>query len=194
MRRKQGTWSVRLIVSLGLACSLSSSMPAAAALPAVDPSDIWWTRDESGWGMQLVQGGDAIFATLFVYGSSSNPTFFTATLSLSAGSWAGTLYRSAGPYFATPTFDPTTVVLQPVGTMTFTPQSSDAAALQYAVDGAVVTKQVQRMLLRYDDYTGAYGITTQRVTTHCPDSTQTEALVAETLVVKQTGTLLKPAI
>jgi hypothetical protein len=140
--------------------------------------------------MQLVQGGDAMFATLYVYDAAGNPTFFTATLSPSAATWFGSLYRTTGPYFASPAFVPGQVAARAVGMLTFTPVSSTTGALQYSVDGVTVTKNVQRLLLRYDDYSGRYAITTQRATTHCADTAaNTEATVPETLVVGQAGTL-----
>jgi hypothetical protein len=58
------------------------------------------------------------------------------------------------------------------------------------VDGTNVTKNVKRLTLRYDDYSGRYAITTQRATTHCPDSAaNVDVTVPETLVVGQTGTV-----
>ncbi|MEO8754475.1 MAG: hypothetical protein ABI624_17530, partial [Casimicrobiaceae bacterium] len=143
-----------------------------------------------GWGMQLVQGGNAIFATLYVYDAAGNPTFFTATLDASGAGWTGTLYRTTGPWFAGPTFNPAQVAAQAVGTLTFTPAASETGVLSYSVNGANVTRNVQRLLLRYDDYTGLYAITAQRLTTHCSDSAaNVDVTVAETLAVAQTGTV-----
>jgi hypothetical protein len=66
----------RALCVLGLAVSLF----APTALPtsfSTDQSDLWYIVVESGWGMQLVHRGTVIFATLFVYGQNSTPTWYT---------------------------------------------------------------------------------------------------------------------
>ena len=60
--------------------------------------------------MQLVQRGNVIFATLFVYDRNGSPVWYTATLRLTATElvWSGDLYTTTGPWFAFG-FDPTLV-------------------------------------------------------------------------------------
>ena len=56
--------------------------------------------------------------------------------------------------------------------------------MRYAVDGATVAKDVARQTLRLTDYSGTYPVTTQRVTTHCPDASENGDRVAqETLAI-----------
>lgn len=149
-------------------CALAAAGAGAQAAFSPDSSDLWWNAAESGWGMQLVEEGDATFATLFVYDANGMPTFYTATLSLvAAPTWSGDLYRTTGPYFGAASFDPARVALRKVGTLSFTRTSADAAALQYSVDGAVISKSVVRQLLRYDDYSGTYVTAVNLVATHC---------------------------
>jgi len=145
----------------------AASAAFAQASFSPDSSDLWWNPAESGWGMQIVEEGNASFATLFVYDASGMPTFYTATLSLAAQSWSGDLYRSTGPYFGAASFDPALVGLRKVGTLTFTRLSSDSATLQYSVDGVAVSKTVVRQLLRYDNYSGTYVTTVFLVASHC---------------------------
>ena len=135
-----------------------------------DFSDLWWNAAESGWGMQLVRGGDATFATLYVYDAKERPVFYTATLSAVDTSWSGTLHETTGPHFGAGAFDPAKVSVRDVGIMTFAPATSETATLTYSVDGLNVTKSVTRQKLRLENLSGAYGIATQRTTTHCPDS------------------------
>jgi len=150
------------LIAAGLLAGLAQAM-------VTDFSDLWWNAAESGWGMQLVRGGDATFATMFVYDAKERPTFYTATLAAAGGAWSGTLYETTGPYFAGAGYDPAKVTVRAVGVMTFAPATSETAALTYSVDGTNVTKSVTRQTLRIEDMTGAYPIATQRVATHCPD-------------------------
>ena len=48
--------------------------PAYPASFSTDQSDLYYIPAESGWGIQLVQRGAVIFATMFVYGPGYTPT------------------------------------------------------------------------------------------------------------------------
>jgi len=48
---------------------------AGATSANIDLSDIWWNPYESGWGMQLVNTGTFVFATIYVYGPDGNPAW-----------------------------------------------------------------------------------------------------------------------
>jgi hypothetical protein len=164
--------------------ALASWLFATPALADTDPSDLWWNAAESGWGMQLVRGGEVTFATLFVYDADVRATFFTATLTQAAGAWSGALYATTGPYFAGASYDAAQVSARVAGTMTFTQITADTGRLQYTVDGATVRKDVTRQTLRFDDYSGSYPLTTQRVMTNCPDSAMNgDRVVAETVAI-----------
>jgi hypothetical protein len=125
---------------------------------STDQSDLWYIPSESGWGMQLVQRGDVIFATLFVYDQSGTPIWYTATLEPTGTglNWSGTLYVTAGPWFGTVPFNPTLVGIQAVGTMTWNGQFVETGTLTYSVDGVVVNKSVVRQPLVLDNFNGAY--------------------------------------
>ncbi len=72
----------------------------AHAATTTDYSDLWWVPAESGWGIQLVQEELTIFATMFVYDSNGQSTWYTATLSYVASlTWSGALYATTGPWF-----------------------------------------------------------------------------------------------
>lgn len=173
---------------LGVAFWLCASV--AHALVG-DFSDLWWNASESGWGMQLVRGGDATFATLFVYDAHERPTFYTATLSAAGSVWSGTLYETTGPAFGAGSYDPARLTVRPVGSMTFAPATSDMATLTYSVDGSSVTKSVTRQTLRLENLSGAFPMATQRITTHCPDAAaNAERTTLETATVAHSGTTI----
>jgi hypothetical protein len=55
-------------VCVVVAAALFVASPTYATSFSTDQSDLYYVVIESGWGIQLVQGGSVIFATLFVYG------------------------------------------------------------------------------------------------------------------------------
>lgn len=188
----RSVWWRRALAMAGLVACGAATVRAAAI--DVDPADLWWNAGEPGWGMQLVRGGSAVFATLFVYDAAGRATFFTATLERRDDTWTGELYTTGGPSFSAPTFVPGNVTRRVVGALTFAPLSADTAALQYAVDGAAVTKTVTRQPLRGEDFTGRYSVLVQRVSTRCSDSgANRDETVAESVAVTQSGALIEMA-
>ncbi len=55
---------VPLLVAPGTLAYAQKGNPKTAV--TTDVSDLWWNPSESGWGMQLVQEGNFVFATVFV--------------------------------------------------------------------------------------------------------------------------------
>src|SRR5664279_6303888 len=85
--------------------ALSLLAPSAGATSySTDQSDLWYIPAESGWGMQLVQRGNLIFATIFVYDAAGNPTWYIATLSPTATQfvWSGDLYATHASWLGMP--------------------------------------------------------------------------------------------
>lgn len=153
--------------------ALSSGAGAKDVQPktsaSTDWSDIWWNPAESGWGIQLVQEGGTVFATLFVYGADGRPTWFIAVLTLSGGNvLSGPLFATTGPYFGSD-FNPAATTVRQVGTMTFVASSIATAALTYVVDGVVVTKAIERQTLSVDNYNGAYLVLLNSTSSACND-------------------------
>jgi len=139
------------------ATAMLGTAPAAATSFSSDQSDLWYRSSESGWGMQLVQRGSVIFATLFVYDAASRPVWYTSTLQAQVdGSWAGALYATTGPYFGATSFEPSAVTVQQVGSMTWSSADGTTGALTYTVRGMTVTKSVERQVLVLDDFSGRY--------------------------------------
>jgi hypothetical protein len=186
-----GTLAATVFVLLVTTAATVGLFAGAASAIVGDFSDLWWNAAESGWGMQLVRGGDATFATLYVYDAKERPLFYTATLSAADGTWRGTLYETTGPHFGAASFDPGRVTVRSVGAMTFVPANSEMATLTYTVDGTSVTKSVTRQTLRIENMTGAYGIATQRTTTHCPEpAANVERTALESATVVHAGSAI----
>ena len=157
-----------------LAAASMLASPSYSASFSTDQSDLWFIPEESGWGIQLVQRGSVIFATMFVYGPSNAPTWYTATMNPEAGAltWSGDLYATTGPYFATVPFDPHAVGITKVGTMTWKAQSVTAGTLTYNVGNITVVKNVTRQTLVFDDYSGHYAGGIHTTNSGCLDPTR----------------------
>lgn len=185
---------LRRAACIVLAAAFCLAAPAVATSLTPDQSDLWWIPAESGWGMQLVQRGSVIFATLFVYGTSSAPTWYTATLDYASNlTWTGDLYATTGPYFGSVPFNPTQVMTTKVGTMTWTAPTLNAGTLSYVVNGVAVTKDVVRQTLAVDTYNGTYLGAFHITTTACtnPNSDGSVDIPTATFVVTQSGASLQ---
>lgn len=132
---------------------LGAAWPAAAT----DYTDIWYIPAESGWGVNLVQADDVIFATFFVYGQNKQPTWFVATIGKDAnGNFSGSLYTTVGPYYGGP-WDPAIYMPSLAGTATFVPTSPYAGTLTYSIiNGPTVVKSIQRQTLKTIALGGTY--------------------------------------
>lgn len=122
--------------------------------PLADYTGMWWTPQESGWGLSLHQSGvDTLFGTLFVYDAQNRAQWFTMQPGMwtTATRWEGPLYRTTGPHFATQPFNPAQVQVQAVGTavLEFETQAGGGttARLTYTVDGVATVKTISRMAL-----------------------------------------------
>jgi hypothetical protein len=124
---------------------------------------MWFAPDESGWGVNIIEQGDTIFATLFVYDAQGRPRWYVASQLGQSGNTAegtainsGALYEATGPSFGAPAFDPSAVFRRQVGTMSFQVRSPGSALLTYAIDGVQVAKSVTQFAFRRNDASGTY--------------------------------------
>ena len=152
----------KLFLGLLFAFASIAGAPAWATAFSVDQSDLWWVPAESGWGIQLVQRGEVIFSTMFVYDPNGTPIWYTATMTPQVGTstWSGDMYVTSGTwYLATPFVTP--VGRRVVGTMTWqnTGGYGETGRLTYTVDGALVLKNVVRQIIAVDNYAGHYAAT-----------------------------------
>ena len=108
--------------------------------------DLWWNPTESGWGINLVQQGTIIFATLFTYSPTGRDMWVVgpALMRQPDASYTGALYRTTGPAFITAPW--TSIAFTEVGSMTLRFSAGDRAVLTYSVSGTAVTKNIQRQV------------------------------------------------
>lgn len=137
---------------------------------SADYTDTWWNPAQSGWGMQMVQTGSFIFATIYAYDAGGRAVWFGGGMTSNGGAtFSGKLYVTTGPYYGV-TFNPDFVTVREAGTMSFTPLNSDSGQLNYTIDGVTVTKAVQRQPLTLDDYNGVYAAVLTQTVTQCHDA------------------------
>jgi hypothetical protein len=98
---------------------LRGSSPFGSAAPnwGTDYTDLWWNASESGWGLTLAQHGDNIFGVWFTYDAAGKPLWIVlpGVNFTSNNSFSGTLYTTTGPPLDNVPFDPSHVVVTPVG-------------------------------------------------------------------------------
>jgi hypothetical protein len=148
-----------------------AALRAAAATPfGVDLTDLWWDPKESGWGLNVVQQSNVLFATLFVYDATGRARWFVAPnlagTKIRDGQrdfFTGRLYETSGPVFSASTFDPARVVRREVGPVTLEyPVPGEFAGegvkalFGYAVDGVQVSKRLERQTWAAKDFSGSY--------------------------------------
>jgi hypothetical protein len=142
-----------------LVTTFAVATPAAASTTySTDYSDLWYVATESGWGVNIIQQGQVIFLSLFIYDGSSLPRwYFASNVSpTSTTSWSGPLYRSQGTAFNAP-WTPSQFVPTPVGTISLNFSSAAAATMTYTVDNVpAVTKQITRFSFAADNLAGVY--------------------------------------
>ena len=145
--------------------------PTYATSFSNDQSDLWWNSGENGWGIQFVQRGKTIFATMFVYDSAKNPTWYVATMDGSTPggvlTFTGDLYATNGPWFGTVPYDPASFGATKVGTMTWQKSSGEPGTLTYSVGAVNVTKSLTRQPIGSDDYSGTYTVGVYLVASGC---------------------------
>ena len=116
---------------------------------AANYTALWWSspaNSESGWGINITQQGDILFATLFTYDSSGNPIWLVMSSGTRQGNgdtFSGALYRTSGSPFNQSFSSSTTKVTQ-VGTMTISFSGPNNGTLSYSLDGVSVTKNIEK--------------------------------------------------
>ena len=128
-------------------CVFGGAQPPAQA---TNYQDLWWASpggSDSGWGVNLTQQGDVIFATWFTYDAGGNPLWLSGpAVKTGPGVYTGTLAQTSGPGFNAVPFDPTKVIETPVGTYTLSFSDGANGTFAYTVNGVAQTKAITRQV------------------------------------------------
>jgi hypothetical protein len=136
----------------------------AATSFSTDVTDLWWNPEESGWGVNVIQQNNVVFATFFVYDAGGRAHWYvasnmTATSSSASGiTFRGELLESHGPFFGVP-FNAAAVARTRVGDASLQVALPDTAILTYSVNGVTVTKAIRRQTWAANDASGSYEAT-----------------------------------
>lgn len=126
--------------------NIANGLVAAAPVAPVNATGIWWNPAESGWGINLNQQGNTLFATLFDYDAAGQGMWLVmsaGTRTADGASFTGDLYRTSGPAFNANPFTPLAAGnVSAVGKMTVTFANPSTATLSYTVNGTAVTKAI----------------------------------------------------
>jgi hypothetical protein len=113
--------------------------------------DLWYAapaESESGWGVNITQQGEILFATWFTYDVNGRGMWVVGPRMerTSAGTYAGPLYRTTGPAFSANPWNPTAVVATQVGNATFTFTGSNSGTFAYSVGAVTQSKSIVRQV------------------------------------------------
>ena len=139
---------------------------ASITLPSIahanNYQDLWWNPDESGWGINISQQGDVMFATWFIYGPNSQPTWIFLSNAKRSGALGNTFIGeiaqaiSGSPFSAVPFVPSTFANFRQVGSAKFVFSDARTGSLEYAIDGVTVIKQITRQSISVFNLTGTY--------------------------------------
>jgi hypothetical protein len=151
----------RLLRRLLLAAAAAIGLPAAASTHSTDYTDLWYLPTESGWGVNVVQQYDTVFATFFIYGADDSPRWYVAPAARSVASppgrnqFAGSLYSTVGTWFGVP-WDPADYSLAEVGSVTFNFETPTTGTVTWTVSGVTATRSIVRQTWGGNVLTGNY--------------------------------------
>jgi hypothetical protein len=125
-------------------CALATLFVTPAA-QAASYQDLWWNPSESGWGVNVVQQGDILFATWFVYGPDGAPIWYVMSngQKTAANVFTGRVFSARGTWFAA-AWNPAALAPTDVGSATFTFTDKHTLSLRYSVGSSTVNKTLVR--------------------------------------------------
>ncbi len=114
--------------------------------PSVDYTDLWWNKNESGWGVSLTQQFGIIFAAWYAYDAAGNPAWYVATnCPVSGPGCTGVLYRVTGGAPLTSAWtavNPATAV----GSVTFAFTDAVNGTFRYTINGIESSRMIARQV------------------------------------------------
>ncbi|HUI99762.1 MAG TPA: hypothetical protein VLY46_05970 [Usitatibacter sp.] len=144
-----GTTQSKPITREIFAAPLPTCVEAETLAGSTNYSDLWWRSpagSESGWGVNLTQQGDILFATWFTYDAAGDGEWLVMPRGekTAEATYSGPLYRTAGPSFDAVPWDPAGVAAMQVGSATFSFTDANDATFSYTVDGVSQSKPITR--------------------------------------------------
>jgi hypothetical protein len=150
---RRGLSAISVIIMVFLS---SLALPAHAA----SYQDIWYTPGEEGWGLNITQQGDILFASWFVHGQDQAPTWFSAALTKTStnanpATYSGPLNVTHAAWFGA-VWNPAAVSTTSTGTATFTFNDKKSLRLVYSSAGITVSKTLTRFTYAAQNVSGDF--------------------------------------
>lgn len=150
---RRGLSAISVIIMVFLS---SLTLPAHAA----SYQDIWYTPGEEGWGLNITQQGDILFASWFVQGQDQAPMWFSAALTktstnTSPVTYSGPLNVTRAAWFGA-AWNPAAVSTTSTGTATFTFNDKKSLRLVYSSAGITVSKTLTRFTYAGQNVSGDF--------------------------------------
>ncbi len=139
-----------------------AAVAAAQALAGTSGANyqgLWWRAGgtESGWGVNLADQGDQIFATWYTYDAAGKAWWLSMLANRTTGeTFNGVIYTTSGPPFNNNTNQTAFMPAQPVGNGILSFTDANNGSFSYTVNGVAQTKPIAR----YDLGTGAQPLCT----------------------------------
>ncbi len=134
------------------------SITSAFAQTFTNYTDIWWNANESGWGLQVNQHNNEIFAVWYTYDTDGSQLFIIMSgcdlQAFNGTTCRGNLYRTTGSPFNT-VFNKAQTVVTKIGDGTLTFNAYNSATFTYRIGvSPVITKAMTRFSFatRKSDY------------------------------------------
>jgi cyclophilin family peptidyl-prolyl cis-trans isomerase len=141
-----GTFSFTIDSVAGTKAITRQVFETGTVAPKVDDTDLWWNKDESGWGVSLTQQFGIVFAAWYTYDAAGNPVWYVATnCPVSGAGCTGTLYRVTGGTPLTAAWKPITPPAA-VGEVTFAFTDIANGTMTYTINGVAASRAITRQV------------------------------------------------
>lgn len=115
---------------------------------ATNYTDLWYNAAEDGWGINLAQQGDIIFATWFTYNNNNAPGWLVSDALRRTGpqTFSGPLYVTTGKRPQDISGTSAILSVEAAGTLTLNFQDGEHGTMSYTVAGTSGTKSIARQV------------------------------------------------
>jgi len=113
---------------------------------ATNFTDLWGLASETGWGVNVVQQDNLVFASWFTYGADGRGVWmFGSGLARTSGNtFVGPIFRTTGPPFNSTPWNAALVSASQVGTATLAFTGASTGTFSYTVGSVSQTKNIAR--------------------------------------------------
>ena len=123
--------------------------PSPAPTPALNVQALWWrwpAGSENGWGLNVTQQDEKLFATWFTYDLDGSPLWMVMDDMRKVGtnSYFGAVYQTRGSSFSA--YDASRFAATPVGSATLSFADANNGSFSYTVNGISELKPITKFL------------------------------------------------